>query len=574
VLIPVQVENSSKKRKVRLQLAAARPSGTNYIRNPSPESVSEPVAVSEFGELPDTPSASLNLHSDPTTLAFPTFPAPEGSIPHKSPPELAIDHFKLLSLNDEMAENTLEQQPISPAGSLDEFDDTRQEFSRPPLSIGGMSEAAHSKQPAYPPHMHLARHGYRHLSVIPESEEVDPMDENQGLPPPLHQQSSQEPHQPLQQQPPQQPYQPCQRYQLQQQQPPQRSYQVQQPFQQYDAAASIAQATAAMNAMAAQMANLATVLVQNQNAVQAGNNGMCGVAAGPPDDNHSPTLKPSDVATFEPQLQSDADSASHFIDCIRDAVAHYGEPRIRTVLRRCCKGSIAEDWIAGVSDHNRILLRMNCSNWTSILECDFMPYLASRLSTARAETFCWNQGWTPAEYIAKKLRLLRMANVVWDDEVVEELHRGYAAAPNLHLHLDKYVTEVGNSISEYRRAVVRLQDSARHDGDSILPQPHVGTHRPPFRKSSGNWSSNTSQPHMPVARNGIGAACDTGVVFVTRVWRESKVIRLLSIIHSGIILDLVCGFGVVSVVVLVRVFVLIFSRRGEKSLSFYWRAPE
>ena len=37
--------------------------------------------------------------------------------------------------------------------------------------------------------------------------------------------------------------------------------------------------------------------------------------------------------------------------------------------------------------------------------------------------------------------------------------------------------------------------------------------------------------------------CDTGVVFVTRVWRESKVIGLLSIIHSGIILDLVCGFG-------------------------------
>jgi len=36
---------------------------------------------------------------------------------------------------------------------------------------------------------------------------------------------------------------------------------------------------------------------------------------------------------------------------------------------------------------------------------------------------------------------------------------------------------------------------------------------------------------------------DTGVVFVTRVWRESKVIRLLSIIHSGIIFDLVCGFG-------------------------------
>ena len=27
------------------------------------------------------------------------------------------------------------------------------------------------------------------------------------------------------------------------------------------------------------------------------------------------------------------------------------------------------------------------------------------------------------------------------------------------------------------------------------------------------------------------------------MWIESKVIRLLSIIHNGIILDLVCGFG-------------------------------
>jgi len=36
------------------------------------------------------------------------------------------------------------------------------------------------------------------------------------------------------------------------------------------------------------------------------------------------------------------------------------------------------------------------------------------------------------------------------------------------------------------------------------------------------------------------------------VWRESKVIRLLSIIHNGIILDLVCGFWVVSAVVFVE----------------------
>jgi len=206
-----------------------------------------------------------------------------------------------------------------------------------------------------------------------------------------------------------------------------------------------------------------------------------------------------------PRSQSDADSTSRFIDCIRDTVAHYGEPHTRAVLRCCCQGSVAEDWIAGVSDDDRALLRMNCSNWTAILERDFMPFLASRLSMARAEVFRWNQGRTPAEYVAKKLRLLRMANVVQDDEVVEELHRGFAATPNLHLHLDKYVSEVGNSVSKYRRAVVCLQDSARHEGDGMLPQPRIGMRCPPFRESSGNWSSNTSQPHLPATRSGMGA---------------------------------------------------------------------
>jgi hypothetical protein len=98
-----------------------------------------------------------------------------------------------------------------------------------------------------------------------------------------------------------------------------------------------------------------------------------------------------------------------------------------------------------------------------------------------------------------------MANIVRDDEVVEELHRGFPAAPNLHLHLDKYVMERGNSVSEYHRAVTRLQDSARRDGH-LLPQPRIGTRCPPFRESTGNWSSNTTQPHMPATRNAVGTA--------------------------------------------------------------------
>jgi len=283
-----------------------------------------------------------------------------------------------------------------------------------------------------------------------------------------------------------------------------------------------------MNAVAVQMANLVTVLVQNQTAVHAGGTGLRRTAAntGPPDDTIGPTLKSGDVATFEPRSQSDADSASCFIDCIRDAVAPYGEPRTRTVLRCCCKGSIAEHWIAGVSDYDRALPRMNCSNWTAILERDFMPYLAFRLSAARAEAFHWNQGWTPAECVAKKLRFLRMANVVRDDEVVEELHRRFAAAPNLHLHLDKYVAEVGNSISEYRRAVVRLQDSARCKGYT-LPQPHVGMCHSPFREPSGNLSSNTSQPHVPATRNAIGATT-TGAATTSAVATSKASARVAS----------------------------------------------
>jgi len=97
-----------------------------------------------------------------------------------------------------MAENTLEQQPTSSTGSLDKFDDTPEEFLRPPLAIGGISEVAHGKQPAYPPHTHLARHGYRQPSVILELEEDDPMEDHQGLPPPLQQQPSQGQHQLLQ----------------------------------------------------------------------------------------------------------------------------------------------------------------------------------------------------------------------------------------------------------------------------------------------------------------------------------------------------------------------------------------
>ena len=80
-----------------------------------------------------------------------------------------------------------------------------------------------------------------------------------------------------------------------------------------------------MNAVAAQMANLAAIMVQNQTPGQAGSAGLRRAAAnaGPTDDTYGPTLKPGDVATFEPQPRSDTDSALQFIDCICDAMAQW-----------------------------------------------------------------------------------------------------------------------------------------------------------------------------------------------------------------------------------------------------------
>jgi len=122
VLIPLQVENSSKKRKVRLRLAAT---ATNLFRDLAPalpESDELPDACSESSELLDavselskhlgTPQANLSHHTGPSSSAPLTLPEA-----HRIPYEVPTDQFKILSLADKMAEETLKRQPGSPAGS-------------------------------------------------------------------------------------------------------------------------------------------------------------------------------------------------------------------------------------------------------------------------------------------------------------------------------------------------------------------------------------------------------------------------------------------------------------------------
>ena len=239
------------------------------------------------------------------------------------------------------------------------------------------------------------------------------------------------------------------------------------------------QANPVLDSIATQIANIAVAMDRRQEATdrrqETVQNELTSKREVRTNPATAPALKPGDVATSEPRNQTDSNAASRFIDSIHDAVSHYGEELTRVVLRRCCKETATEDWLAGMLDHDRTRLRTSCGNWVAILERDFMLYLASRLSAACAETFRWDQGRTPGEYIAKKLRLLRMANVTNSDDIVEELHSGFVRAPSLYLHLDKYVTEGGNSVSEYRRAVGCLQDSARYEGNLPFAQPLVRT---------------------------------------------------------------------------------------------------
>jgi len=438
VLIPIQVENSSKKRKVRLQLVRPRLDQQQLIRP------MEHTARSRSGAT--STEASLDLPDAPDTMS--------GS------------------------GRMLKRREYSPAGSLSEYEDEILVAGQPlePLTIEeARSEIALGKQREV---SHLARHGYRQPSVIPESEDDDamegirhaieeppsspmarpggrrqspekppaasvavsqvtqPVQSQQYLPIqqymptlpvqyfPQQQTTPQQhpvlPQQPVQQQPVQQqqpvlqqppvpqqllsPLQPPQQYLPQQflpqqyllqqyampqyplQQPQPQQYLPQQytPPQQYAPIPQQPQSTAALENIAAQMANLAMTLSRNQGTIQAEVADLRNAPAGRhvPRESEAPALKPADVATFEPKNQSDSDAASRFIDSIRDAICHYGEARTRVVLQRCCKGPAAEDWVAGMSDDDRMLLCTNCRHWIDMLERDFIPYLASRLSAA------------------------------------------------------------------------------------------------------------------------------------------------------------------------------------------------
>ena len=132
------------------------------------------------------------------------------------------------------------------------------------------------------------------------------------------------------------------------------------------------QANPVLDSIATQIANIAVAMDRRQEATdrrqETVQNELTSMREARTNPATTPALKPGDVATSEPRNQTDSNAASRFIDSIRDAVSYYGEERTRVVLRRCCKETATEDWLAGMSDHDCTRLRASCSNWVAMLE--------------------------------------------------------------------------------------------------------------------------------------------------------------------------------------------------------------
>jgi hypothetical protein len=172
--------------------------------------------------------------------------------------------------------------------------------------------------------------------------------------------------------------------------------------------------------------------------------------------------------------------AMQFIDDFTDAVAYYGEDATRKVLRRCCASPIARTWLTSLDDVDRQALRCSTREWERLIRRDFMPPKDNMEGIARAEKYNWTQDRTPAEYFTHKLALLRIAGIADQDQVVRELHRGFATAPQIHAPLNQYVKKSGNHLSEYQCAVQNYQDAAR-----LLYEYNVRADRQPRQRADG-----------------------------------------------------------------------------------------
>ena len=122
---------------------------------------------------------------------------------------------------------------------------------------------------------------------------------------------------------------------------------------------------------------------------------------------------------------------------------------------------MAISWRSSLSDEDRDELRLSVRGWKRLLKRDFFPRPGVLIIKANREVFSWKQGRTPLDYVTEKLRLLRLAGVKDENQLVEEVHQGFAEAPDLFGRLENCISADSNTVSKYRGDVARHQDAAK-----------------------------------------------------------------------------------------------------------------
>ena len=167
------------------------------------------------------------------------------------------------------------------------------------------------------------------------------------------------------------------------------------------------------------------------------------------------SLKPSEIYLFKPTSRQDERSARIFIERIRDAQELYKTqlPKLVTVLPRCLDNEVAHAWYSALADSDRTLLAQAPAYWLTVIKRDFMGTDAQLRSAADKESFRWNQGRSPAEYVDEKVGKLRLAGITNDIDLVQRVYEGFLATPDLQAALAAYVRADLQAFRQYLREV-------------------------------------------------------------------------------------------------------------------------
>ena len=178
-----------------------------------------------------------------------------------------------------------------------------------------------------------------------------------------------------------------------------------------------------------------------------------------PDKSTVKDIRPEVIGKFAPTKMPDTTKAYLFVECIRYAVAGYGEDRVRPVIRMCLDGSVAQNWFVGLDDIDKYALQTSSDSWIRLINRDFMDKPGDLMLQAYKERFSWDNKRTPSDYVSRKVQLMRMAGTFDERTMITMIHDGFREAPSIHMALNPYISTA--TVPQYREQVILYQDSAR-----------------------------------------------------------------------------------------------------------------